>query len=482
MFVFGTFKLQAEALFSKEELDNPRKYAWKFDSVFRLEETPKLKIQISRKQVILHNNYASAEISNPEYWRADYRPDSIHMILSHYPKDKEKWITNFYDLLANRLKELYKVDPRLNNPYLTHVLILQTACATEEEAKALFHGFIIYARKAGNPIVRKDIKVNAREIDIEKNELEIDTTFYPLVNLCSIDGWVYTMAEFRGHVYISWQNGVLITKDTFNSFQAADQGLTDPYIKSFAVFNNRLYGMGHGGKIWSTTDSVWRLVYRPTAGADTLGESLFTNGSVLIATYTNDDFYVSTDGLRFYNRFYRESAKGILKRRNLSPVIRNTGDSLWLFSGSGVYLSTDNLLNIRKVHTFRKKQLDFAHSVLMTGTKTYLTGWFQDDEYQHHQSFLVNPNYGKSWQKIMLPEKGSTFNTLYQKEGDEAIWVLGSGQLKFKGRRAYIRKGAKWYVVELAIRSIYLNYGGYYVGQYGGGIMVLIPESEVVLD
>ncbi len=156
--VFGTL-LRGEITprFSQELLTNPRQHAREIEKLFQIQLTKKVVPSYLKNTVALENGYAQYEILNAEPWyqqRDLVRAKEVALVFSKYPKDFNFWQTNYYDLLANRLKTLFDIDPELNDINITYKLVLETACETEEQAKKLFHGFLISYEK----LSKKEIK------------------------------------------------------------------------------------------------------------------------------------------------------------------------------------------------------------------------------------------------------------------------------------------------------------------------------------
>ena len=127
-------------------LENPVVNAVWFDSIIPIEFVDSYKPEVLTNNTLLENGYAIPFISNGIDWKKMYygaNPISVSIVFSHYPLKKEDWITNYYELLADRLKELFAIDPFLNTNDINWRLILQTDCKNGYEAESLFHGIAI---------------------------------------------------------------------------------------------------------------------------------------------------------------------------------------------------------------------------------------------------------------------------------------------------------------------------------------------------
>ena len=76
------------------------------------------------------------------------------MVYTKYPKDLQFWLTPYHDLLANRLKALFEVDPDLNDVSIKFIMVLQTECETDEQARKMWHGVLIRYR----PMTKKELE------------------------------------------------------------------------------------------------------------------------------------------------------------------------------------------------------------------------------------------------------------------------------------------------------------------------------------
>jgi hypothetical protein len=146
----------AQQAFSDRLLADPRKYAAEFESMFLYKEVPVYRKNMKEKSVFLKNGYATASLQPPLPWplkNKTYQVKEIRVIFTKYPVDKSFWNTNYYDLLAARLGNVFKLDPQLNNAHIIYALILQTECKTEAEARLMMHAVeIVYELGEKKPI------------------------------------------------------------------------------------------------------------------------------------------------------------------------------------------------------------------------------------------------------------------------------------------------------------------------------------------
>lgn len=161
--------------FQAEWLDNPRDFKTELLTQFDLQELEEFEYNLPDDAVLLENGYAKYTIKNAEDWedtKVENIPTDIFVVYTKYPKRKEDWRTNYHDLLANRLVELFKIDPTLNDTKIKWHILLQTNCNTEAEAKRLFHGIIVYYKPK---IAATDLTSVTFEEE-EDSDAEIDTT------------------------------------------------------------------------------------------------------------------------------------------------------------------------------------------------------------------------------------------------------------------------------------------------------------------
>jgi hypothetical protein len=134
--------------FSDLILKAPQQYSRDFESKFVYREVPVFFKNNREKSVILKNGYASAILQQPIVWPLklkQYYVKEIRVVFTKYPADKNFWNTNYYDLLSARLQAVFMIDPTLNDERINYRLLLQTGCASEEEAKKMLHGIeIVY--------------------------------------------------------------------------------------------------------------------------------------------------------------------------------------------------------------------------------------------------------------------------------------------------------------------------------------------------
>lgn len=158
---------QVTPRFSQEVLNNPKAHGKEIEKLFKIQVTKKVNPAVLKNAVSLENGYAKYDIPNAEPWyqvKDGVKALEVSLVFSKYPKDFNFWQTNYYELLANRLKTLFDIDPELNDIGIIFNLVLETECETEEDAKKLFHGFVIKHRKLSAKEVKERDAKRAAEI------------------------------------------------------------------------------------------------------------------------------------------------------------------------------------------------------------------------------------------------------------------------------------------------------------------------------
>jgi hypothetical protein len=155
-------------------------------------------------QTTLQMGYANHKISNPRIWSEDIRKKYIYevdLVLSKYPTNKEKWVTNYDTLMRNRVKELYELIPELEqNTRITWNIVLQTDCQTEDEAKAMFHGAVIKYKLHLTNKLKKTLH-NIRDIVNGKEGFEDSVVFKVFDrnkwgNMLVVNDWTGSMYQY----------------------------------------------------------------------------------------------------------------------------------------------------------------------------------------------------------------------------------------------------------------------------------------------
>jgi len=232
--------------FSEDILQNPRNYGERFERLFNLNETPSFNQEDSQDKVILENGYTKALIKNPYDWDPYNKHivvTQIDVIYTKYPKNKDFWRTNYYDLLANRIKELFKLDSTLNSSDFEWNIILQTDCNSEFEAKNMFHGISITYFELDD-ILEEDAE------DIDETP-EQDSTYF-IKNTLKIQNFIRSQGGIGDSLvykvfdrHPEWDNALVIMDWTGSMYQYGAQAVlwhtlnfANSGIKNFVFFND----------------------------------------------------------------------------------------------------------------------------------------------------------------------------------------------------------------------------------------------------
>lgn len=164
-------------MFTDDILKDPIKNKEEFEKMFNYTEIAIFKGGSFTNTVILENGYAKSKIINKQEWQTNIdnrKVTQIDIIFTKYPFQKQDWITNYHTLLADRLKELFAIDPSLNNAEIKWNLVLQTDCKTASLAKQYFHGILIKYE-----IIKEETKIFPVKEELKttnKLVVPIDTT------------------------------------------------------------------------------------------------------------------------------------------------------------------------------------------------------------------------------------------------------------------------------------------------------------------
>ncbi len=143
-FLLITASLFGQEKFSAEVLNNVKKYGSAVEEAFAIIETSNFHTDTINR-VILKNGLRSSKCINPESWNTikdDVEVVSISVVFSKYPIRKNGYSMN-HKLLFNRLKNLFQIDPLLNDSLINWKIILLTNCKNDVQVDSLFHGIII---------------------------------------------------------------------------------------------------------------------------------------------------------------------------------------------------------------------------------------------------------------------------------------------------------------------------------------------------
>jgi len=132
--------------FNQDMLDNPAQFRGDYEQIFAHNEISRFRGKSEAGKLVLENGYASALLKNGDEWtkiKKGKKVIEITIVFTKYPRFKNDWITNYDVLLASRLKELFRLDPSLNNKEISWRLLLQTDCRNDKQTRTFFHGIVI---------------------------------------------------------------------------------------------------------------------------------------------------------------------------------------------------------------------------------------------------------------------------------------------------------------------------------------------------
>ena len=147
LFLSFSFSLSivGQQRFSSDILNNSRKYGASVEQSFTIEETYIFKKDTSQNKIYLTSGLRSSKYINPQSWTSisqNLEVKSITIVFSKYPIRRNGYAMN-HKLLFNRLKNLFLIDPYLNDTNIQWKIILQTHCIDDEQVDSLFHGVVI---------------------------------------------------------------------------------------------------------------------------------------------------------------------------------------------------------------------------------------------------------------------------------------------------------------------------------------------------
>ncbi|HYG16412.1 MAG TPA: hypothetical protein VEC12_11715 [Bacteroidia bacterium] len=245
----GTIMCAQDKRFDQDVLDNPTKDRKKLESLFKTLETKKVNPKAQKGAVALENGYATYKIKDAEAWekiRDKNVATQIEVVYTKYPKDLEFWLTPYHELLANRLKALFEVDPSLNDKNIKFYVVLQTQCDNDEQARKMWHGILIRYR----PMTAQELKNRKEEMadgaDGEKEEPGMPGGFSSVRRFIKNVGGMYDSVIYKVlDRNTQWQKALLVSDWTGSNYQYAVQGIywhmlnmNKSGVKYFSFFND----------------------------------------------------------------------------------------------------------------------------------------------------------------------------------------------------------------------------------------------------
>ncbi|RLD46595.1 MAG: hypothetical protein DRI86_02760 [Bacteroidetes bacterium] len=233
-----------EKKFSAEMLDNPTKFGKDFERLFNLNELEVYDTTAAKGRIVLNNGYAQSKIINGSDWPAYSKNiivTQIDVVYTKYPRNKEFWRTNYYSLLAKRVKALFALDSTLNCADFEWNIKYQTSCETEEETKKMFHGISIHYFEISDFEEDKYVKniPDTKAEDIPELSLKVENYIRSQGGIG--DSMVYR--TFDNHP--EWKNALVVMDWTGSMYRYGAQAIlwhsmnyTNSGIKNFVFFND----------------------------------------------------------------------------------------------------------------------------------------------------------------------------------------------------------------------------------------------------
>lgn len=188
---------------------------------------------------ILVMDYASYIIENPEDWdNKDHRKQvvQVDIVFTKYPFHKEDWITHYDSLLKNRIEAITELEPSVRKSQVKWNLIIQTRCKSEEEAKTLFHGAVLWYKEVPMVTAKAPKVAKVKPVKVSENILELTSNQFKFP-----DSTVFKVLERNSH----WNNMLIVNDWTASMYQFGSQAvlwykaqLSSKKVSRFAFFND----------------------------------------------------------------------------------------------------------------------------------------------------------------------------------------------------------------------------------------------------
>ena len=174
-------------------------------------------------QQVFHMNYADyimapAEIQRWQKIAAKVEVYEIDLVFTLYPKDINKWRTDYHELLSDRLNMLFQLDTSFRSSNVKWNMILQTDCETEIQAKDFFHGFVVKFRPRKVKIIDEVKSPKHLRALIRGVAATRDSTVFKVLernpewdNMLVVADWTGSMYQY-GAQLVQWHNKRLSTQ------------------------------------------------------------------------------------------------------------------------------------------------------------------------------------------------------------------------------------------------------------------------------
>lgn len=205
-----------------------------YDIQFHEKEIPFYTFADYTPQVALRMEYAQFEVQNVQEWgelAAENEAYEIDLVFTKYPKDIRNWRTNYWQLLNDRLRTLFKIDPNLENPKIRWNMYLQTQCQTEEQAKQYFHGFVIKYRPKNLKIIEEVKNPDQLRELISGTAITRDSTVFHVLernpdwnNMLVVMDWTGSMYQYGAQLVLWHKLNLSFNSDKVQHFVFFNDG------------------------------------------------------------------------------------------------------------------------------------------------------------------------------------------------------------------------------------------------------------------
>ena len=149
LFLLFVINASAQVRFDEKQLQNPKLFGEQIEQSLNIAEIYEYTPLPEENVIYLKNGLRSSKYLNLEDWAAisdEVQATSVQIIFSKYPIRKNGYSMN-HSLLFKRLRNLFELDPLLNDANISWEIILHTHCENDAQVDELFHGVrIIYRR------------------------------------------------------------------------------------------------------------------------------------------------------------------------------------------------------------------------------------------------------------------------------------------------------------------------------------------------
>ncbi len=399
--------------FKEHVLKSPLQYKEQLVKNLNYKEILEFKDTIKAKHVVLTNGYARHQITDKEKWiindtnKVVYRIDIVY---TKYPRERNDWVTNYYALLANRLKELFKLDPTLNRKNIEFNTVLQVNCFSAKETKKMYHGIVIYYKNS-NEIT--DVAVN------DENLLKGKRYFFekrdklpPLLKHLTIDDSVAT-DEYSIMKVINQMQSIdkISTPDVYDVLER------HPQWKDMVIvmdWTGSMYAYSGQAILWHALNfkskKINKFVFFNDGNKTRTHEKVLGNTGGIYAFDANN----LTDVIEVMYDIFQMGSGGDVPENDIEALIY--AQNKWP-NVKELFLIADNHSNVRDFSLI--EQLQVPVHVILCG-----------DDWSHHIHYL-NLAYKTGGSFHSISNDVETFDELTE-----------DGKMEIQGKMWYLRNGS----------------------------------------